>query len=125
MFLFPLVCSREIIVEILKELDHPNIVRLIETFNSRDKLFIVEELCDGGDLYSRDPYTEQEAAKITKSVFSALAYMHSRNIIHRDIKFENIMFTSKDRNADVKLIDFGLSTRYTSGSHLHDPVGTM
>jgi len=84
-------------VEILKSLDHPNIVKPIEVFESTQnrQLFVVMELCSGGDLYSRDPYTESQAASIVGKVLSALTYMHSRNIIHRDIKYENIMFENQ------------------------------
>lgn len=70
-------------IEILKQLDHPHIVRPIETFNHRNQVFIVMELCSGGDLYSRDPYTEEEAARITSSILSAVSYMHDHGIVHR------------------------------------------
>ena len=67
-------------VEILKSLDHPHIVRAIETYEYQKQLFVIMELCDGGDLYSRDPYTEDEAARICSSVLSAIAYMHSKGM---------------------------------------------
>ena len=73
-------------VEILKSLDHPNIVRAIETFNYHNRLFIVLELCSGGDLYTRDPYTEAAARKIITSLFKAVAYLHINGIVHRDLK---------------------------------------
>lgn len=88
---------------------------------------MVLELCSGGDLYSRDPYSEEEAAHICQSVLSAVAYMHRQGISHRDLKYENVMFASPHPTADVKIIDFGLSTKY--GVHendtMHDPVGTI
>lgn len=70
-------------IAILKTLDHPHVVRAIETFEHRNQIFIVMELNYGGDLYSRDPYTEEEAARITTSILSAVSYIHSMNIIHR------------------------------------------
>lgn len=73
-------------VAILRNLDHPHIVKAIETFEHRNQLFIIMELCNGGDLYSRDPYTEEHAARIVSSILSAIAYMHSKNILHRDLK---------------------------------------
>ena len=76
-------------VELLKKLDHPHIVRLMETFDYRSKLFVVMELCSGGDLYTRDPYTEEQAARITASILSAVAYMHENGVCHRDLKYEN------------------------------------
>lgn len=79
-------------VRILRDVDHPHIVRPIETYEHRNQIFIVMELCSGGDLYTRDPYTEPEAARIVGNILSAISYMHSRNISHRDLKYENIMY---------------------------------
>jgi serine/threonine protein kinase len=67
-------------VEMLQSLDHPHIVRAIETFEHANQLFVVMELCSGGDLYARDPYTEEEAARITGSILSAISYMHSKGV---------------------------------------------
>jgi serine/threonine protein kinase len=67
-------------VEILKTLDHPHIVRVIETFDYREQMFVVMDLCSGGDLYTRDPYTEEEAARIVGSILSAVAYMHAHGV---------------------------------------------
>jgi serine/threonine protein kinase len=79
-------------VEILKTLDHPNIVRAIETFDYRHRLFIVLELCSGGDLYTREPYTEAAARCICKSLFSAVAYLHSKDIIHRGESYRRVQY---------------------------------
>ena len=59
-------------IGILKELDHPHIIRPIETFEYRQQIFLVMELASGGDLYSRDPYTEEQAARIISSILSAI-----------------------------------------------------
>jgi len=67
-------------VEILKSLDHPYIVRVMETFDYKKQLFVIMELCEGGDLYSRDPYTEEEAARICRMVLSAISYMHAHGV---------------------------------------------
>lgn len=72
-------------MSILKNLDHPNIVRAIETYNYHNRLYLVLSLCSGGDLYTREPYTEAAAQAIVKSLFSAVAYLHSRGIVHRDV----------------------------------------
>ncbi|GMH47610.1 hypothetical protein TrLO_g8204 [Triparma laevis f. longispina] len=113
-------------IDILKSLDHPNIVKPMETFNRRRQMFIIMELCSGGDLYTRDPYSEQQAAAITGKLLSAISYMHSRNITHRDLKFENIMFESSHPEAEIKVIDFGLSKKYVpEAPHLVDGVGTI
>jgi serine/threonine protein kinase len=112
-------------ISILKKLDHPHIVRAIETFEHRNQIFIVMELCAGGDLYSRDPYTEEDAARILSSILSALGYMHSKNVVHRDLKYENILFVNDSPKAEVKLIDFGLSKVYGDNAQLTEGVGTI
>lgn len=75
-------------IDILKSMDHPNIVRALETYDYRNNSCIVLELCEGGDLYTRDPYTEEDALSIVANLLSAVEYMHSRNICHRDLKYE-------------------------------------
>ena len=75
-------------ISILKTLDHPNICKAIETYEYQKKLYLVLELCSGGDLYSRDPYTEYQAKYITRSLLDACAYMHRKNITHRDRKYK-------------------------------------
>jgi serine/threonine protein kinase len=112
-------------VAILKQLDHPHIVRAIETFEHRNQIFMVMELCSGGDLYSRDPYTEEQAARIITSILSAIGYMHGRNILHRDLKYENVLFVNNSPQAEVKLIDFGLSKVYFDKVELTEGVGTI
>lgn len=114
-------------IAILKDLDHPNIVRAMETFEWRGTISIVMELCSGGDLYARDPYTELEAARLVRSICSAIAYMHSKNVVHRDLKFENVLFANTSPLSDVKLIDFGLSKIYCRGvdQKLTDVSGTI
>jgi serine/threonine protein kinase len=86
--------------------------------------FYLQELCSGGDLYSRDPYTEEESARITSSILSAVSYMHSKGIIHRDLKYENILFIDNNPQAEIKLIDFGLSKRF-GHEELTEGVGTV
>jgi serine/threonine protein kinase len=112
-------------IAILKKLDHPHIVRAMETFEHRNQIFIVMELCSGGDLYSRDPYTEEAAARIVSSILSALSYMHEHNVAHRDLKYENILFVNDSPTAEVKLIDFGLSKVYGDNAQLTEGVGTI
>ena len=113
-------------VAILRTLDHPNIVRVYEMFESKRAIYLVMEYCYGGDLYARVPYTEPQVAKITTKLLSAVSYIHERKkIIHRDIKMENIMFESDQPDAEIKLIDFGLSQAYLKKtSSLSDIVGT-
>jgi len=113
-------------VEVLRGLDHPNIVKLYETYEEGKNMYLVMQSCTGGDLYSRLPYSEFDAAKIISSISSAVAYMHKRNIIHRDLKFENVVFTNDGPDAVVKVIDFGLSKIYTQENrYMFDICGTL
>lgn len=111
-------------IAILQRLDHPHIVKAMETFDYKDRLYLVLELCSGGDLYTRDPYTEDQACTIVHAVLDAVAYMHARGITHRDLKFENIMFSTPSSDS-VKVIDFGLSKKYSHDEHLTETVGTV
>lgn len=109
---------------VLKNLDHAHIVKAIETFEYRNQIFIVQELCSGGDLYGRDPYTEDQAARIVSSILSAVAYMHSKNVAHRDLKYENILFVDNSPQSEIKLIDFGLSKKF-GNDQMTEGVGTI
>ena len=93
-------------------MDHKNIVKAYEVFFHRKQIYLVLELCDGGDLYSKAPYSEAQSHKIVKDLLSAIRYMHDQRVVHRDLKFENIMFESKAPDADIKVIDFGLSKKF-------------
>jgi len=99
-------------VNILKQLSHPNINRLIETFDTKNHLYIVLELLSGENLFEnivkQQSYTEYDAAKVVMQVARACEYMHPRGVIHRDLKPENLVYL--DANKDhICVTDFGLS----------------
>lgn len=98
-------------VSVLQTLDHPNIVRAYEMYETKHNLYLLLEYCSGGDLYSRMPYSEKESIKIVRRLLSALSYMHNQSIAHRDVKFENVIFENNHPDAEIKLIDFGLSMK--------------
>mmetsp|Transcript_15168 Transcript_15168/g.17572 ORF Transcript_15168/g.17572 Transcript_15168/m.17572 type:complete len:712 (+) Transcript_15168:387-2522(+) len=114
-------------INILKGMDHPNIVKLHEVFSHKKQIYLILELCDGGDLYTRLPYTEQDSAYITGKLLNAIKYMHDHGIVHRDLKFENIMFENKSEGAEIKVIDFGLSKKFASNKLgvMREGVGTL
>jgi serine/threonine protein kinase len=70
--------------------DHPNIVKAHEVFSHKKQIFIILELCDGGDLYNRLPYTEKQGAGIVGKLLSAIKYMHDHGIVHRDCKYQQV-----------------------------------
>jgi len=117
-------------VTMMKKLDHPNIIRIIETYRTHDKLHIVMELCTGGELFDKlydqaaSKFTEEDARKLIKKMTSALNYLHQAGIAHRDLKLENFIFTNKTDTAEIKLIDFGYSQNYLSNDHMSSIVGT-
>jgi serine/threonine protein kinase len=102
-------------IEILKRVSkgHPNIVTLYDYFETPNNLYLVMDLCTGGELfdriYNRGHYYEADAADIVRTVCSAVAYLHEKNIVHRDIKAENMLFKGKEENAPLLIADFGLS----------------
>jgi len=115
---------------IMCQLDHPNIVRLEEVYESHTEIYLVQELCLGGELFDRldeQPdyhYTEAECARLVKQMLSAVRYLHSKGIIHRDLKLENFLFSSVHPDSELKMIDFGLSKHFSYGEVHHEAVGT-
>jgi len=115
---------------IMCQLDHPNIVRLEEVYESHSEIYLVQELCFGGELFDRldeQPdyhYTECECAKLVKQMLCAVRYLHSKGIIHRDLKLENFLFSSTSQDSELKMIDFGLSKHFKFGEVHNDAVGT-
>ena len=97
-------------IYIMCQLDHPNIVRLEEVYESFSEIYLVLELCTGGDLFDRldeQPdlhYTEAKCAKLVKQMLSALRYLHSKKVIHRDLKLENFLFSSPGPDPVLKMI---------------------
>ncbi|KRW99866.1 Protein kinase-like domain [Pseudocohnilembus persalinus] len=102
-------------VNVLKNLDHPNILKIYECFQDKNNYYIVSEYCQGGELFEtiskKLALSEKEASQITAQLISAISYMHSKGFIHRDIKPENILFLFDTENSPIKLIDFGSSIK--------------
>eukprot|EP00908_Phaeocystis_cordata_P015030 Transcript_26144.p1 GENE.Transcript_26144~~Transcript_26144.p1 ORF type:complete len:525 (-),score=253.67 Transcript_26144:913-2487(-) len=121
-------------VDILRSLDHPSVVRLFETFLDRkeQQLHVIMEMLAGGNLRDRlmkrnpEPYPEPLAAKYMRSMHSAILYCHNHSVCHRDIKLENFTFESLGDEAQLKLIDFGLSAVVNKGKEkMAQQVGTV
>ncbi|KAH3907032.1 hypothetical protein HBH56_195040 [Parastagonospora nodorum] len=103
-------CFREF--DILKDLSHPNIVSIKKVFWSNNNIYIFQELVTGGDLFSFLEYKggrldNPQAAVVIRQVLLAVKYLHDQNIVHRDIKPDNILMTSLEDGARVVITDFG------------------
>ena len=113
-------------LSILKIVKHKYIVQLYEILETPQHIFIIMEYCEGQDIMdyilTRNRLSESESLKYFQQLINALYYLHNQNITHRDIKIDNLLL---DRNLDLKLIDFGLSTRYRDDRLLNQPCGTV
>lgn len=116
-------------IELLSKLDHPSIIKVYEYFIENNNFYVVQELCNGGELYEQiykiDSFTEKSAAQIMKQLLSSVVYLHLNCIVHRDLKPENIMLESST-NDDflIKLIDFGTANYFEVGKFLTQKMGT-
>lgn len=115
-------------IELLKELDHPHIMKLFEFFEDRGYYYLVTEYYSGGELFdeisARKRFNEFDAAVIIKQVLNGINYMHKHNIVHRDLKPENLVLESKNDIKRIRIIDFGLSTHFDVDKKMKDRIGT-
>ncbi len=122
-------------VSILLKLDHPNIISFIETYQDFKYFYVVMEYCSGGELLDRivkrKHLKESECCEIMRKLFLAVNYIHQNKIAHRDLKPENILFKDDSPDAELKIIDFGLSNilnfneiKNVASLNFHTKVGT-
>ncbi|XP_051115241.1 CDPK-related kinase 5-like [Andrographis paniculata] len=117
-------------VKILRALTgHNNLVQFYDAYEDHDNVYIVMELCEGGELLDRilsrgGKYTEDDAKTVIRQILNAVAYCHLQGVVHRDLKPENFLFTSKEENSTLKAIDFGLSDFVRPDERLNDIVGS-
>jgi len=115
-------------IEILNSLEHENVIRLYGVFDERKHYYLVTEMMNGGELFDRivekEFYNEKEARDVSKILFDAIAYCHSRNVAHRDLKPENLLLAEKNENTQIKIADFGFAKVATSSNSLKTQCGT-
>eukprot|EP00095_Tigriopus_kingsejongensis_P004505 maker-scaffold427_size174323-snap-gene-0.38 protein:Tk04505 transcript:maker-scaffold427_size174323-snap-gene-0.38-mRNA-1 annotation:"hypothetical protein DAPPUDRAFT_327956" len=106
-------------IRVLRRLDHPNVVKLLEAYESKSSVYLVMELVTGGELFDRivekGSYTEKDAADLIRQVLDAVAYMHREGVVHRDLKPENLLYQSQIEESKIMISDFGLSKMEESG----------
>lgn len=105
-------------VDIMRRINHPNCVKLYETFNTPKKMYMVMELLTGGELFTRisdqGSFSEMSASILTRTILSAIEYLHAENIVHRDLKPENLIYLDDDEKSPIKITDFGLASHRKS-----------
>ncbi|KAF5938098.1 hypothetical protein HYC85_025604 [Camellia sinensis] len=117
-------------VKILQALTgHRNLVQCYDCCEDDENVYVVMELCKGGELLDRilsrgGKYSEEDAKAVMVQILSVVAYCHLQGVVHRDLKPENFLFTSKDENSPLKAIDFGLSDYVKPDERLNDIVGS-
>ncbi|CAN1278436.1 CDPK-related protein kinase [Linum perenne] len=117
-------------VKILKALaGHSNLVQFYDAFEDSDNVYIVMELCTGGELLDRilsrgGKYPEDDAKAVMVQILNVVAFCHLQGVVHRDLKPENFLYTSKEENSHLKVIDFGLSDYVRPDERLNDIVGS-
>ena len=129
-------------INILKEIDHPNIIKLVEVKETTQFYYLVMELCNGGGLSEcleeyqkkyKKPFPEETVQFLMKQIVGGINYLHKRNILHRDIKLDNILVNfdseedKKSRNmlkAKVKIIDFGFARHLNPSQLAYSTLGS-
>ncbi|KAL0396679.1 UNVERIFIED_CONTAM: CDPK-related protein kinase [Sesamum calycinum] len=117
-------------VKILRALTgHNNLIQFYDAYEDQDNVYIVMELCEGGELLDRilsrgGKYMEEDAKTVMIQILNVVAFCHLQGVVHRDLKPENFLFTSKEENSTLKAIDFGLSDFVKPDERLNDIVGS-
>ncbi|KAK8473397.1 hypothetical protein PHAVU_001G121501 [Phaseolus vulgaris] len=117
-------------VKILRALTgHKNLVQFYEAYEDNDNVYIVMELCKGGELLDKilsrgGKYSEEDARIVMIQILSVVAFCHLQGVVHRDLKPENFLYISTEENSTLKVIDFGLSDYVKPDERLNDIVGS-
>lgn len=117
-------------IDIMKALDHPNIIKLYESFEDHSMVYLVMELCIGGELFDSikkaQSFSERQAANVMLQIVRGVNYMHQNFVCHRDLKPENFLLQDKSPidGCTIKIIDFGLSCRFTQGKNMTTRLGS-
>lgn len=118
-------------IEVLKNMDHPNIVKIYEFYQDSKKLYIVMELCQGKELFEylveeETKFSEFDICNLLQQLFGAICYAHNKKIVHRDIKPENILiFKDEHDNFKLKVIDWGTAKLVQPNEKLNEKTGSM
>jgi calcium/calmodulin-dependent protein kinase I len=115
-------------IDIMARVQHTNVLRLFEIFDTDQKLSLVMELVNGGELFykivDKGSYSELEARDIVRQLVEGVDYLHNQGIAHRDLKPENLLCSETEHGMIIKIADFGLSKAFSGESDLSTSCGT-
>lgn len=115
-------------VGLLQQINHENIIRYFDFYEDQHFLYVVMELCQGGEVFAKlvelRRFSEKNAALLGQQMLKAMAYIHKLHIAHRDIKAENFMLSEPVITSTVKMIDFGMATKFSDGQVLTELCGS-
>ena len=113
----------------MKKLDHPNILKIYEVYETIHSIYLVIDLLEGGELLKKIKETpklsHQDLSKLMYNLLMALEHTHQKKIMHRDLKPENLLFESKKEDSPLKIIDFGTSMIFDPSRKMKQKFGTV
>lgn len=116
-------------VEICLTLDHPHVIHLQDVYDTDHEIALLTEVLEGGELYGRlaaaKVFPEVLAAETTRQMLRAVGYLHSHNVVHRDLKLENVLFESKAVDSPLQVIDFGFAKVWDSSRLMQASCGSV
>ena len=116
-------------INILKKIDHPNIMKIFEFYNTESTYYLIVEYCQGGDLndfVNENELSEFQVIYIMYQILAAMNYCHKMKILHRDLKPANILIKKNDEGlCRVKICDFGTSAVFKKGEKQTETIGTL
>lgn len=119
-------------IQILEQLHHPNVIKLLDYYDEPLRYILILQYAQGGDLFDRilsqnSPFTEQVTQGILLQLIEGISYLHSKNILHCDIKPENILLPNTTDETNILLCDFGVSAHLSPNTtpHPEKNIGTL
>lgn len=124
-------CREEILREVVMlemALEHPRLVDLKEVFETPSELILITEYCSGGELFTEcvieESFSEKDVVCLMVQILEGLVYLHEKNIVHLDLKPQNILLTKPFPHGTIKLCDLGFACLVNTGEDIRDIIGT-
>ncbi|XP_050230442.1 calcium-dependent protein kinase 27-like [Mercurialis annua] len=109
--------------------ENPNVASIRDVYEDSESVYIVMELCRGGELFkrlkNRGKCPESEAVSLIRSIITIVQSLHTSKVMHRDLKLDNFIFLKEEKDSPLKVVDFGFSTFFEAGDTFHSVVGTV